>query len=216
MASITELGLSNEKVGGDVDLDKLPKGGSFTAMLQPGTYRFRLPANLNTLFDKVTSQKGERIKIIFDQNAPLTIIQAPEQYKARIGEPFTGSVTNVERPRGKDKIEVSDMDYLLKALGHKTRPKTNKEYAEALLQYAGKEFASKVEVSYRCRDDKNIYVEDEQGSAREVPDRKGCGAKYYQSSVDKLPDGTYPERITCAGLDGQCGASLRGFSSLAF
>lgn len=225
MAKLSDLNLKNEQVGGDVDFDHLPKTGGFGPALQPGTYRFRLPdtARLNEAFDVINIGKGpkagqQRLNVVFDQNAPLTIVQAPERYKDRIGEPYQTRISNMERPRGKDKIEVSDLDYLLKALGAK-KPAgtkwTNTQYAQALLPFAGKEVTADQEFSWQCREDKDIYVEDGDGNTQQIEGTKGCGARYYQGrDVEKQADGTYPERITCVGREGSCGASLRAFGSL--
>lgn len=210
MPSLKDLGLKNEQVGGDVDFDHLPKVGGFTPLFQPGKYRGKLPTDLSNIWDKVDSQKGERITAIFDQNSPILIIQAPD--KERVGEPFQTRVSNVERPRGRDKIEVSDMDYLLRAVGETSRPKTNPAYIQALMKHGGKEFPFVMEVHYSCNPNKNIYVPDGQGGYQEV-DQKGCGARYYQNDVaDQKVDGKFPERIVCGGEN--CGASLRGFNQM--
>jgi hypothetical protein len=121
-------------------------------------------------------------------------------------------VSNVERPRGKDKIKVSDMAYLLRALGHDKPLKNgaNLDWAKALLQYAGKEFDATIEVQAFCNDKKDIYAEDGQGGSQVVEGTKGCGARYYQRDLEGLKEnGVYPERFTCTGNNGACGASLR-------
>ncbi len=212
---LSDLGLKNEQVGGgDVALADLPKVGGFTPMLQPGKFRFRLPAKLDSVWDKVDSSKGERITAIFDQDNPLQIIQAPEAQKDRLNEPFQTRISNVERARGKDKIEVSDLDYLLKALGETTRPKTNAAYIQALMKHGGKEFNATVEVQYSCNPKKDKYVDDGAGGNVQLEGQPGCGARYYQGQVTRNDDGTYPERITCGGNEGQCGASLRAMNQL--
>ena len=215
MAKLAELGLKNEKVGGEVGFADLPKQGGFMPLLQPGRYRFQLPANLGDVFDKVDTQKGERLNAVFDQNAPLVIVQAPAQYEDRVGEPFQVRLSNAERPRGKDKIEVSDMDYLLRALGE-SKPAgvkwTNLQYGQALAKHGGKQFDATVSLSWYCNPKRDIYVDDGQGGYTEVAGTKGCDTRYYQKDVDKQEDGQYAERITCGGKDGQCGASIRAFA----
>lgn len=211
MASLKDLGLKNDAVGSDVDFDHLPKVGGFRPLIQPGNFRFRLPTNMGNLWEKVDASKGERVAAQFDQDTPLVIVQSPGgTYN---GEPFQTRISNVERPRGREKIEVSDMDYLLRALGHKERPKTNAAYIQALMQYPGKEFSATVEVQYSCNPNKDIYVDDGNGGSQQVPDHKGCGARYYQNDVANLKvDGKFPERIPCGGEN--CGASIRGFNQL--
>jgi hypothetical protein len=227
MAKLSDLGLSNEKVGGDVDFDNLPKTGGFAPILLPGRYRFRLPASLGEAFGKISIGKGpkagqERLNIVLDNDAPLTIVQAPAAAKDRVGEPFTTRISNMERARGKEKIEVSDLDYLLKALGAVRKPGekwSNLQYAQALLPFAGKEFTADVEWSWQCREDKDIYVEtgEEGGGTAVVEGTKGCGSRYYMNrDVQKDAEtNQYPERIICTGKEGQCGASLRAFSNLS-
>jgi hypothetical protein len=209
MASLKELNLSNDQVGGDIDLDHLPKTGGFLPMLQPGKYRLRLPANLGNVWDKIAAKgdRGERIVAKFDQDAPLLIVQAPDRFADRKGEPFQTRISNLERARGREKILASDMDYLLRALGHTgKKPKTNIEYIQALLPFAGKEFIAEIEVQAQCRDDKEKYVDDGQGGSVKLEGSAGCGRRYYQKDIPKTDDGSYPERIACAE---DCGANLR-------
>jgi hypothetical protein len=215
MPSLKDLGLTNEVVGGDVDFDNLPKVGGFTPLLQPGKYTFQLPAAaaLGQAFDVVDSKQGKRLQVIFDSSAPLLVVASPTN--ARNGEPFQQRISNVERGRGKDKILVSDLDYLLRALGHKSKPKTNPEYAQAILSHAGEKFQGTIEVQYSCNANKNIWVDDGTGNATEVEGKPGCGARYYQKDVadQKDSNGMFPERITCGGEN--CGASLRAFAQLS-
>ena len=216
MASLKELGLKNEVGGEEVDFDNLPKVGGFAPMFQPGRYRFELPTNLSNLWETVDAGVGQRVSIVFDQNAPLRVVQAPEKYKDRVGEPFQTRVSNVERARGRDKIKVADLDYLLKALGwqKKIRHGQNIEYVNAMNTMGGKQFDATVEVQYHCSERRDKYVDDGQGGITKLEGQPGCGSRYYQNDVaqQKNEDGTYPERITCGGNDGQCGASVRGFN----
>jgi hypothetical protein len=147
---------------------------------------------------------------VFDQEAPLVIVQSPG--KVYDGEEFQYRISNVPRERTKEKILVSDMDLLLRALGETARPKSNKAYAQALQKYAGKEFGATVEFSYRCSDQREAYFEDGTGGQQKVEGRMGCGNRYYQRDVAKV-EGVQPVRITCSNPE--CGASVRAFPNLA-
>lgn len=210
-ASLNDLKLDNTSLEG-ASFDDIPEniGQSFPDPPQPGKYRFKLPANMAAIWAAVTSEKhGQRINAIFDGDAPLTIVQSPGQ--AHDGEEFQYRVSNVPRERTKEKILVSDMDLLLRALGETARPKTNKAYAVALQKYAGKEFSADVEFSYRCNPDKDAYFDDGAGGQQKVEGRNGCGARYYQRDVAKVA-GQQPIRITCSNPE--CGASVRAFANL--
>lgn len=210
--SINDLQLGNDALEG-AEFDQIPEniGQSFPDPPQPGKYRFRAPTNLNGQFAVVETEKhGTRINLIFDQEAPLTIIQSP--LKAYDGEEFQYRLSNVPRERTKEKILVSDMDILLRALGVSQRPKTNKAYAQAITQaLAGKDFGATLEFSYRCNPDRQAYFDDGQGGTVPVEGRVGCGQRYYQRSVPKV-DGMQPVRITCSNPE--CGASIRAFPNL--
>lgn len=209
--SLENLGLSNEQLQG-ASFDDIPEniGQSFPDPPQPGTYRFRLPASMAAIWAKVASANhGERINALFEEGAELVIVQSPGG--AHNGEEFRYRCSNVPRERTKEKILVSDMDLLLRALGETARPSTNKAYAQALMKYAGKEFTATVEFSWRCRDDKEIYVDDGAGGTAKVDGKMGCGTRFYQRDVAKV-EGAYPVRITCSNPE--CGSNIRAFPNL--
>jgi hypothetical protein len=220
--SLEALGLGKEQLDG-AEFDAIPEniGQSFPDPPQPGTYRFKLPPAgvMKAIWAKVDSQNhGERINAIFEDDSALTIVQSPG--KEHDGEAFRWRCSNVPRERTKEKILVSDMDLLLRALGATIRPKTNAAYAQALLKHAGQEFTAAIEFSWNCNPKKDIYVDDGNGSTAVVEGKVGCGTRYYQRDVAKVasnPDDPaspkgYPVRITCSNPD--CGASVRAFPNL--
>jgi hypothetical protein len=216
--SINDLKLGNDALEG-ADFDVIPEnlGQPFQDPPQPGKYRFRLPTSMSAIWAVVESEKhGTRINAIFDGDAALAIVQSPGQ--AYDGQEFNYRISNVPRERTKEKILVSDMDLLLRALGETKRPPTNKAYAQALQKYAGKEFGAIVEFSYRCDERREAYFEDGHGGQQRAEGRMGCGERYYQRDVPKVdgPEGQgqlQPVRITCSNPE--CGASIRAFPNLA-
>lgn len=225
--SLQELGLKDEGqvVAGDA-LDNLPTFGSFTPPPQPGSYRFKLPADLSAcyeVYDTPAKVPPQRVRIIFDQDHPLEIVQSIGN--KHNGEAFQTRLSNEERPRGKDKAVIaSDWDYLLRALGITTKPTAvlngqkvphNRGYIEATKPHGGKQFGGEIRYSWKCDERRNIRVEtrDPATNARtgvqEVETQKGCGNAYYNDDVPNNPDGTKPLEITC-----QCGALLRAFANL--
>lgn len=209
---LNELELKDEKLP-EQSLDDLPQFGSFREPPQPGPYRFRLPAVLTKIWEvfdiTINGKTEQRVRAQFDGDAPLTIIQAKDQ--KYLNESFETRVSNAERPRGKDKsVVASDMDYLLRALGEKARPRTNKAYIETFNKYGGKEFGADISFSWVCSDSREIYVKDAEGHSVKDPEgRKGCGKKYYQRDVPKQDNGEYPVELQC-----DCGAVVRAFANL--
>lgn len=205
--SLQDLGLKDEKLP-EVDLAELQEFGNFAPPPPPGAYRFALPKDLSAIWEPIDSQKGQRIRAVFDREHPLVITQSSTGKS--VGEPFETRLSNVERKRGKDGPEASDLDYLLKSQGVTQRPSTNRAYIQAIQQLGGKEFGGDIEYSWGCSETRDIRARDSQGQIQVVEGRKGCGAKYYMKDVPKNPDGTTPLEIQC----GQCGASLRAFANL--
>ena len=207
-----DLALKDEQLPAQV-YDDLPEFGSFTPPPQPGRYRFKLPMDLTKVFEAFDTTKGQRLRFIFDKDAPLTITQSP-QGKLN-GDTFYTRLSTFERKRGD--VETSDADYLLKGLGEKSKPTTLKGYAEKLMAHRGGEFGAEVTYQWFCNDKKNIWVVDQAGKRTEVENTPGCGKGYYQhdktrkveQQIARQEDGTYPLEILCA-----CGAVVRAFANL--
>jgi hypothetical protein len=194
------------------ELDDLPTFGGFAPPPPAGAYRFKLPADLSAVWDLIDvpdKQPPQRVRLNLDRDHPLLITQSP-QGKSN-NEPFETRLTNTERGRGKDKaVTASDMDYLLRALGEKAKPKNNREYMQMVQKHAGQEFGADLRYSWRCSKDRDIRVRDNAGQVQVVEDKKGCGEAFYQEDVPKGVDGAVPYEITCGG----CGALLRAFANL--
>lgn len=224
--SLQELGLKDEGqvVAGDA-LDTLPTFGGFTPPPQPGAYRFQLPKDIGSIYevyDTPNKVPPQRVRIVFDADHPLEIVQGPGG--RGVGEAFQTRLSNEERSRGKDKsIVASDWDYLLRALGITTKPTImingqkavhNKGYITAMQGMQGKQFGADIRYSWRCGADRNIRVAETDATGartgvKEVENQKGCGNGYYNEDVPNNPDGTKPLEITCT-----CGALLRAFANL--
>lgn len=213
--SLSELELKDETLPAG-DISDLPEFGGFAPPPQPGPYRFRLPENLGQVWEPYDSEKGQRIRAIFDKDAPLYIVASPGN-KAN-GDTFHTRLSNQERKRGD--VEASDLDYLLRAFGEKQRPTSNRAYAEKVSQCGGKEFGADITFNFSCNPNKDIRVYDEKGELQDVPGHKGCGYRFYSGDgkaneakkigyVGKQADGTYPTEVQC-----HCGAVLRAFANL--
>jgi hypothetical protein len=194
------------------ELDDLPTFGTFTPPPPPGAYRFKLPMDLSSiwdLFDAPGKTPPQRVKMALDRDHPLLIVQSPGGKSN--GEPFETRLTNNERKRGKDgAVVASDMDYLLRACGEKAKPKSNREYMQAVQRHGGKEFGADLRYSWRCSKDRDIRVRDQANQIQTVEGKKGCGESYYQEDVQKNADGSVPYEVTCSN----CGALLRAFANL--
>lgn len=234
MPKLSDLGLTNERVG-DVDFATMPdQRGSFGPLPQPGTYRFKTPQfnGDSPIFDTFDTTKGKRLNLKFEDSYALTIVQSPGN--AHNGETLHFRLSNAEFNRakkGEPEILASDMDYILRDVGGvQKRPATNQQYAQALVQaFSNVEFTADLEFQWRCNDKTDIRVDDGQGGSQVLEGQKGCGSKYYQAytgsarGVQKVlsnpedPNSpqVYPERIECSGKDGvPCGAIVRAFPQL--
>lgn len=226
MANLNSLGLTNEAVGDALNYTEMPDQiGTFQPPPQPGTYRFKLPARLDDIWETFEHEKGKppgkRLRAVFDDAHPLTILQSPQGLHD--GEPFITSLTNAERRRGKKDDAaapfISDMDYMNRdVFGVAQKPQGgNVGYAQEFMKHPSAEFTADVTWNWFCNPKKNIYVDNGQGGSAEV-EQKGCNTSYYEKNVDKVPVDPndpnsrkeFPLRITC-----QCGASVRAFANLS-
>lgn len=194
------------------DLDDLPTFGTFTPPPPPGAYRFQLPGDMSALyepFDTPELTPPQRVRISFDRDHPLLITQSPGGKSNN--EPFETRLSNKERKRGKGgEVVASDADYLLRALGEKVKPKSNREYIQIFSRQGGKTFGADLRYSWKCSKDRDIRARDSAGQVQVVEGRKGCGESYYQEDVPKNAAGEVPYEIQC----GKCGALLRAFANL--
>ena len=222
MPSLQDLKLSNKALGDDVSFDEIPaERGSFVPPPDPGSYRFALPKAITNFDTIVTEKYGERLNVIFDASAPLVIVQSPG--KAFDGASFETRLSNVPRPRGKEKVLVSDADYLLKAKGVTQKPASNLAYAKAIQGLAEKDFGADVEWSWSCNPKRAARFLMDDGSQQRIEDvestldgddtgfKAGCGARYYQNDVQKV-EGKFPLSLTCTNPE--CGAQVRAFANL--
>ena len=232
MPKLNELGIGNEKID-NVDFSDMPeqRSGGMQPLPQPGTYRFKLPGfDLNApIFDKLDTQRGARLSVLFEEAFALTIVQSPGG--AHNGESFNYRFSNQEfnqARKGEPESLASDLDFLFRdVFEEKKRPADNKGYAQMLAKHAGKEFTADLEFTWRCNPNKDIYADQGDGSTVKVEGQKGCGASYYMGDrpgqvgkalsnpEDPNSPQIYPERILCSGKDGvPCGASVRAFPRL--
>lgn len=231
IANLNDLGTT--PLDDQVDMANLPdQSRQFPDPPQPGSYRFRMPRLTPANFEPVQTDKGPKVKVKFDDNAPLLIVQSPGGVTNN--EPFTTQLSNVTRERGKkgSGTFASDWDYLNQALGHTTRPATNKAFAEQLIadsqKEGGAEFGADVEFNWHCNNSRDAYfpkldpaTQQPTTELEKIPAvdpttgqptgkfHQGCGTRYYQKDVDKV-DGKYPVRIICK----KCTAQVRAFANL--
>jgi hypothetical protein len=220
LANINELDLKADEV--EVDFDSMPEpGGQFTPPPKPGSYKFTLPGDLSGIWEKVETKDGkDRIKALFDIDNPL-VYSSIRNNKIE-DEPWTTQLSNVEYSF-RDGVKTSGMAQLLKhGLGEETTPRTNMEYAQALIRHAGESFIADVEWSTSCNASRDIraYEEDEDGNRLTTTEVRegtpGCGKKFYQQHIPKNDDGTYMETFSCdmTGCDSPVPAVLRCFGNL--
>jgi hypothetical protein len=216
VANINELNLSpDEEI--PIDYENVPEespGPQPTP--QPGRYRFQLPADLASNWNKFQTQKGERVSIVFDSDHQLTIVKSKDDKNvAWVGRAFNTRVTNAERPRRvrgtKDRVLVPDMTYMLQnGLKSKARPRTNLEFINEMKRYGGKQFEADIEFTAYCDPKREIWAYDSEGTLAQVNGTVGCGKRFYQSQIPRESDGKYAERVGCP-----CGAVIRCFGNLA-
>lgn len=225
MAKLSELTDLQDapQTGTPTDWAALPeqRGGGYTPLPQPGTYSFKLPANLDSSFgvvpealSKAFRVEGQRVEARFDSEHPLLIVGGEHN-----GERFDSSVNNVEinrAPKGQPEVRVPDMAYLLQALGEPSMPQlgANKAFLGALAKHAGKLFTADIEWRAASKDSKTRYIYDAEGKVVEDPSgRVGSGKKWYQSQIPRGDDGKLLERFGDPQPDGSVEA-IRAFASL--
>lgn len=203
-----------------VDWDHLPEErGSFTPPPYPGDYTYQLPPKMDGLFEVMAgdAEHDQAIVLIFDDDNPLTIVQAQAGNEEFLGQNVRVRVNSIPRGRGKEKIPVADTTYLARVLDPQARPNGPAELVPFFAKQGGKRFISALSWNTNCSDKRQITVmsSNEDGSlkfdkitAEDGSPTMGCGARYYLSQWPK-ENGRYTERLTCS-----CGATLSPFPQL--
>lgn len=210
MADLNDLPLVDEGAP-PVDFNELPpERGGIKPLPPAGFHNFRLPPAhlLSKSFEIIQTEKGQRLAVVFSDEAELFVMDTGDTMRARI--------TTEEFGRGKEKILVSNFAYLLNALGETKAPASQKGYGELLKQHAGETFQAEVVYTAMCNPKNDIYKD---GSVQ--PGVKGCGRKYKQQgykprdggpevfSIPRDDTGNYAHMFEC-----KCGSILRCFGNL--
>lgn len=137
MSNLNDLGLSDEKLPEETDLDSLPAEGF--SQPQPGTYVFTLPKDMENLWEKFpTTAHGERVKANFKKGDEGDFRL---QYMRGDKEKGFLSLSLSNMPIGK---RPGKLAYLAAALGNKGTYETNKELADALSKHGGEQFIANI------------------------------------------------------------------------
>lgn len=198
MSTLEELGLDVDETPIEIP-DEVPEETSgYMPMVQPGKYVLKLPEDMETLWTKIdTKDKGTRISAGFKKDNPITVFQDDNFGGEFANSPVVTFINNNEFPRGRERVEVSDMFYLIRALEanlpdeEKSLLTNNASFVTALKKHAGKLFIATVAWKAYCNPNKNIYLAlyNEDGTTASVDEQEGtpgCGAEYTTYSRDPL------------------------------
>lgn len=189
MSILDELGLRDDESLIELPDEVPEEGGGRVPLVQPGTYVFRLPEDMETLWGTFEAKsQGKRVYINFNRDNPLTIVSDPTYDGAYKNHPVLLILNNMGRPRGRDGVLVPDLFYLIRALEanlpdeERSALKTNLSYVETLNKYGGKLFQAELTWNAYCNKNQNIWVTvlDDEGRPRseERPGTFGCGSSY--------------------------------------
>jgi hypothetical protein len=227
MSTLEELGLGQDQTEIEIP-DEVPEESSgYVPLPQPGEYVFQLPTDLSTVWAKLESKKGVRVSAGFTRENPLVITQDTKYDGYYKDYPLTTYINNIEYPRGREGVEVSDMYYLIRAFEaslpdeEKSALNNNASFVRALEKHAGKFFKARLSWRAYCNERKNIFIriEDAEGNVtvEEQEGTPGCGASYSNYARDvnrRIPvgeDGLFKERFEEFEVHGDpdgCPASL--------
>lgn len=234
--------------------DDVPDEYSTRITHPPGDYVLRMPMTLGALWEMIEAKdqnkqplvqyglelpegapgrdKGIRVRANFSDLDSLVIVRGPTPDLE--GQPFETRLDNRARIRnhrevaqGSAPILVSDLEYLLRALGATQRPAIgqNRQFMALLAGdpklnlpgYAGALFTATFEWSGYCNPEKNAkrwfpadeahpepYIGDWIDAQTQAP-RIGCGARTYQNDWPKIAGGKFSPTGMCKGSKKQMG-----------
>lgn len=193
MSTLEDLGLTEDTTPVEIPDDIPEEGGTYIPLVQPGVYIFKLPDDMSAIWYKRDTTQGPRITAGFTRENPLIVTGDSTGYY--ISSPVVTFISNAERPRGRERVPIPDMYYLLRALEKsmsdkelKAALKTNQNYSDMLQKFEGKEFQAEIHWEAYCSPQKNVWMTilDEAGNKRleEQEGTPGCGAGYNTYSRD--------------------------------
>ena len=203
MPDLNKLGFTpDEEIPAD-DINTIPEVTGSYELLQPRKYTFQLPDSSKGFNDSDAVEKGFFSKLVIDNKDYLQLnfrgkdkegnpSGAPLRVKIEGGTVYFTQLNNKAAPY---EPQVNDLLRLLKVLGHKETPKTNGDYANALLKYAGCFFGAQQVLTAGATKDKN-------GFAVSFASYVDPGETYTAKSTGKITiglpkgeDGKYTEDI---------------------
>lgn len=250
MAELQEPDVPFAPAAADGDAwDDVPEEFGSRITHPPGTYVLRLGPNLNGVWEMIEAKdaekqplkqfegdKGIRVRATFTDIDSLVIVRGPTPDLE--GLPFETRIDNRARIRnyndvakGAAPILVSDLEYLLRALGATQRPGVgqNRQFMALLAGdprlnlpgFANACFTADFEWSGYCNPTKTArvlypadianggthaepHVEDWIDAQTKQP-RMGCGARTYQADWPKLPGGKFSPTGVCKGSKKKAG-----------
>lgn len=205
MANINELNLGQESLG--LDYENMPEErGEYVSPVQPGTYVFELPEDLSSIWEVIQRQGKERVQAVLHGDNALTVHLPKNEDRA-----FSAWINNHPFPRGKEGIEVSDMQYLIRILEPSATPNTNPQFVDVFSRHGGKKFKANVTWAAYCNPEKDAYFENAETKAIEVAEgTRGCGENYYQKSIPRDENDLYVDQFQCD----KCHAVVKAFPRL--
>lgn len=194
MGTLEDLGLVEDKTQVEIP-DEIPEEGSnYIPLVQPGSFIFKLPDDMSAIWYKRDTNQGPRITAGFTRDNPLIV--TGDSNGDYIASPVVTFISNAERPRGRERVPVPDMFYLLAVLEKdvsekelKAKLKNNVDYVNMLRKHEGQEFQADIHWEAYCNPNKNIWmtIVDENNNPRlaEQEGTPGCGSGYNSFSRDK-------------------------------
>lgn len=217
MPDLNSLGFApDEEIPAD-DIQTIPEGSGGFELLQPGNHTFTLPTAEKGFSDKEAVERGFFSKSVgSDQKDYLQVnFRGKDKgwpLKVKGGGNYFTQINN--RPYTAQGKKVNDLLLILKALGHTETPRTNAEYAAALLKYAGQSFGAEQVLTARATTDKHGFDMSLASYVKPGDVYTGKNSGKQTHGLPKQADGKYAEEIEVNGKTLRVFGNLRSFFSV--
>lgn len=177
MPTLEDLGLVVDPDEAEfVDAATLPRQRTVrTPLVQPGRYTFQLPQRVDDVFEPMAIAEGDpEVYCQFAEDRALLVKPGNIPFRWRT------NTQGLMRGRQEDAVRVSDISFLLSALGEKEVPETGLMLAKMLAGHEGERFRADVDWSGWCSDRRDIFKD---GAVQEGT--KGCGTNFALAGYNK-------------------------------